>query len=179
MKDRWREAFGHWTGRLSAFLLLLWTALGIISTLDTAKNLASPQHWVWQLVVSAGVRYVLLALVILLFYFALLEAQRRRLGQGIGDPPVAQPTEGVTLGSRDLTIHQALWVPAKHTDVTDLLRGRALEGRIDLRADCSELGRDPLKGELKQLVVTYSVGNGPVRTMVVLENERLRIPERR
>ena len=75
-----------------------------------------------------------------------------------------------------LNIHHARWVPMPNQDVTERVRAQVRQGRLDLPIDRNGLGRDPWKGQLKELVVTYSLGDGPVLTVTAKDHSQLRIP---
>ncbi|MCX6543467.1 MAG: hypothetical protein NTV05_03525 [Acidobacteria bacterium] len=78
--------------------------------------------------------------------------------------------------SGSLSIHHARWVSTRNRDVTEEARARVQQGRLDLPVDPHELGPDPWKHQPKELVVTYSVGDGPILTISAKDYDRLQIP---
>jgi hypothetical protein len=84
-------------------------------------------------------------------------------------------------GDRTLKIKRARYGVGgdRYVDVTTLLRAYIKGNRISVLVTnwtmCS--GRDPYYGDQKHLVVEYSVGNGPLREIVRLEQDQLELPE--
>ena len=77
-----------------------------------------------------------------------------------------------------LVIHAAIYGFRDSTnDVVSILRGKMINGVLDVLVNNDILGPDPCQGQEKTLRVEYSIGNGPVRTVIKKEHERLQLPE--
>lgn len=79
-------------------------------------------------------------------------------------------------GGRGLEITRAVYgVGGRSMDVTDRLRSRVVNDRIDVKVGNGEMGGDPAPGRPKVLMVWYSTGRGE-RQARISEGDRLRLP---
>jgi hypothetical protein len=75
-----------------------------------------------------------------------------------------------------LVIHKALYgLPGHDIDVADRLRGMVVRGKLDVIVNNQTMGDDPVVGQRKRVIVTYTGKDGQQQHMERSEKDRLTI----